>query len=61
MIEYERVPLDEAANGELVRATCFICEVLAGNPDYPYRCADGPVDLIERGWNAYDELVRVDS
>ncbi|GGP82921.1 HIT family protein [Saccharothrix coeruleofusca] len=34
-----RVPWDEDAYLELVRRACFICEVLADNPDYPHHVA----------------------
>lgn len=35
----ERVMWDEDAYLELVRRACFICEVVAGNPDYPHHVA----------------------
>lgn len=39
MTEYERIPWDEAAYLHHVRAACFICELVAGNPDYPHHVA----------------------
>lgn len=34
-----RVAWDDAAYLRLVRAACFICETVAGNPDYPHHIA----------------------
>lgn len=34
-----RIAFDEDAYVELVRRACFVCELLAGNPDYPHHVA----------------------
>ncbi len=34
-----RLPWDAAAYRRLVRSACFICELCAGNPDYPHHIA----------------------
>lgn len=59
--EQGRVAWDESAYVELVRSACFVCEMLAGNPDYPhhvaYRDSDAVVFLSKFPWMAGHVLV----
>jgi diadenosine tetraphosphate (Ap4A) HIT family hydrolase len=56
-----RVAWDVDAYRELVRAACFVCEMLAGNPAYPhhiaYRDSDVVVFLSRFPWMAGHVLV----
>jgi diadenosine tetraphosphate (Ap4A) HIT family hydrolase len=51
---YPRVPLDIEAYIRRVRSACFICELLAGNPDYPhdvaYRGPEAIVFMVKFPW-----------
>jgi diadenosine tetraphosphate (Ap4A) HIT family hydrolase len=46
VVDYPRVAWDEDAYQDLVQRTCFICEVLAGNPEYPHHVAYRNDDAI---------------
>jgi galactose-1-phosphate uridylyltransferase len=37
VVDARRVEMDWEAYQRLVRRACFVCELLAGNPDYPHR------------------------
>lgn len=41
-----RVPWQPESYLELVRRACFICELLAGNPDYPHHVAHRDADAV---------------
>jgi hypothetical protein len=46
-----RVPWDPASYLALARRACFVCELLAGNPDYPHHVAyrdDVAIDFASR-------------
>ena len=36
MVDAQRVDMDWEAYHRLVRRACFVCELLAGNPEYPH-------------------------
>ncbi len=54
MTGFPRVPWDHEAYLQRVRAACFLCETLAGNPDYrhhiAYRDEDALVLLSRMPW-----------
>jgi diadenosine tetraphosphate (Ap4A) HIT family hydrolase len=54
MTDHPRVPWDTEAYLRRVRAACFVCELLAGNPDYPhhvaYRDGDAVVFMCKWPW-----------
>jgi diadenosine tetraphosphate (Ap4A) HIT family hydrolase len=46
MGDERRVPWDEDAYLKLIRSACFICEMLAGNPDYPHHVAYRDAEVV---------------
>jgi len=46
MTSYPRAQLNTGAYLKLTRAACFICELLAGNPEYPHHVAYRSEDVV---------------